>query len=215
MSKIWFFGDCFTWGFGCRPSFSYCKKYRQPEDKLWTEIVSSTLGIPAIDKSIALKATNFSVIKEFIENLSYIRKGDIVVYGTSKPLGLLKLNKDKDSIESLATYNIEWDRHWNDDEDKQIGLDYINRNVRGYDKEWMSFFLPQIKSLALLLLERGVKTYIWSYELYDKLDRFESIEQATNGEIEDYHFSFNGHRQMADYILNKINKEDYFKKSLV
>lgn len=215
MGKIWFFGDCFTWGFGCHSAFKYCKNYKTPGDYIWTDIVAKELNRIKVDKSTPVKGTNFTSIKALTENLLKIKSEDIVVYGTSKPLGLLKLNHDKTSIESLATYNIGWDRHWRDEEDKKVGLNYIETNVRGYDKVWMEYFTPQIKALASILLSRDIKTYIWSYELYDKADRFESIKEATAGEIDDYHFSFQGHRDMAEYIVSMIKNNQHFKMSLV
>ena len=38
-------------------------------------------------------------------------------------------------------------------------------------------------------------------------DSFESINIATNGELFDFHFSFNGHKQFAKYMENIINKK--------
>ena len=36
------------------------------------------------------------------------------------------------------------------------------------------------------------------------MKRFEKIAHATNGEIEDYHFSFKGNRDFADMLYKKL-----------
>jgi hypothetical protein len=38
-------------------------------------------------------------------------------------------------------------------------------------------------------------------------DSFENVKTATNGEFIDFHFSFKGHKQFAEYMENIINKK--------
>lgn len=214
MGRVWVFGSCFSWGFGCKEYFPYCKQYKKDGDKIWTEIVSENLGLDVVDKSIPAGATNFTILKSFIENFSKIKEGDIVIYEIMKPLGLLKLNNMKTKVDSISTYNLHLDKHWRDSEDKRISNEYIDLNVRGHDEVWVKWFYPQIKSISDVLLEKNIKTYLWYYhvwELYSE-NRFENIIDATNGDIDDFHYSFEGHRQMANYILDIISKDKYLKE---
>lgn len=217
MKNVWFFGSCLTWGFGCRPSFEYYKKYTTENDKIWIERVAEHFNYNMVDKSIRAKATNFDILKSLILNLKNIKEGDIVVYEIMKPLGLLKLNNKKTKVEGLSTYNLHWDKHWRDDEDKKIGNDYIDLNVRGYDKAWVNYFKPQAENLAYILLDKNVKTYIWEYDVWELYsdDRFENIADATDGVLDDFHYSWNGHKQMAEYIIDIIKKDKFVVKPII
>lgn len=217
MKNVWFFGSCFTWGFGCRPSFEYHAKYKTEEDKIWIERVSDHLNYNMVDKSIKMYATNFDILKSFILNIKNIKEGDIVIYEIMKPLGLLKLNNKKTKVQGISTYNLDWDKHWRDEEDKKIANEYIDLNVRGYDKAWVEYFKPQVENLAYILLDKNVKTYIWEYDVWELYsdDRFENIKDATNGVIDDYHYSWNGHIQMAEYIIDIVKKDKFVQHSLI
>ena len=61
----------------------------------------------------------------------------------------------------------------------------------------------------ILLKERDVRfVYLWSLErdlgLYAS---FQTIYDATNGEVNDTHFSFNGHFNFAHFLNSMINKK--------
>lgn len=215
MKNIWIFGSCFSWGYGCRPSYEYSQKYKTSDDKLWTDIVSDKLGLNLIDKSIPTYATNFDVLKSFILNINDIKSGDIVIYEIVKPLGFLKLNQSKTKVRGYTSYTFDKDKFWRDDEDKKIGIQYVDLNIKGYDKQWVDFFYPQIDSLSKILLDRNIKTFVWSYEVYEGESRFESISTATNESISDFHYSFEGHKQMSNYILNMIKSNQHIKSKLI
>ncbi len=46
MNNIWFFGDSFTHGTGCRPGDEYYLKYPpKKNDELWIDIVTKKLNL--------------------------------------------------------------------------------------------------------------------------------------------------------------------------
>lgn len=212
---IWFFGTCFTHGFGCRPGFKYYENYKQDDDYRWTHLVSKHFSSSTVMKATPAKGTNFETIRVLTQELLNIRHSDVVIIELAPPHGILKLNKEGTRVENLATWNMEWDKHWHDEVDKEVGVAYWKHNIVGKEEAWMKYFTQQIEVLRGILHTRGAKTLLWYSDWYENANRFERIKDHTNGEIDDYHFSWNGHREVSEYIIDRIEKEDFFKKPLV
>jgi hypothetical protein len=61
----------------------------------------------------------------------------------------------------------------------------------------------RINFLKQQIIEKGAKCLVWEVET--EWIKYENIKSATNGEIKDLHWSYRGHKDFANYILNIIN----------
>ena len=74
-----------------------------------------------------------------------------------------------------------------------------NKNSVGY-KVINDLHMNQFNSIKKLLLKLGVKVVMWDWE-GDFVRKYETITKCTNNEIDNYHLSWNGHRQLADKLI--------------
>ena len=217
-NKIWFFGDCFTWGAGCRPEQPYYQ-WKKPEDKLWTEIVSDYFNMIEEKPFYKMGATMY-IIVNFIRALKNIKKGDIVIISDSDVKSTLSISRNKKNISSIQAYRLEGFEQWHNEEEKQIVTSFIDNQVKPYEKIWEKFYIDLIKNLAYELKNRGINTLFWSHyewkndypvgsEKWLGNNKYETIFEATNNEIKDQHFSWKGNKQFANYIINRIENKEW------
>lgn len=215
---FWCFGTCFTWGFGCRPQFEYYKKYKQEEDDYrWTTILAKHYSVHTEIKATPAKGTNFTTIRALTQELLNIKPNDIVLIELVNPQHILRPNPSGTKIEDLCTWNLDWDKHWDNysEEDKKAGINYWERLIKGYEKPWLDYFTEHVNLLRGFLLHRGIKSLLWYSEWEGTLEEFDRIKDHTNGEIDDYHYSWKGHKQVAEYLRKKIDNEEFLKRPLV
>ena len=86
MSKLWTFGDSFTFGHGCRKfsedtSSPYNIKYSNYIDlnrPIWAEHVSTTLGLELLNYGVN-GASNDLILDNIIDNISSFKSDDVIV----------------------------------------------------------------------------------------------------------------------------------------
>ena len=71
---------------------------------------------------------------------------------------------------------------------------FKNRNINRFN------FIKDI----LLKTKKVNKCLIWDVET--EINRFEKIIDVTNNEIIDHHWSYRGHRDFSNEILNRLHK---------
>jgi hypothetical protein len=217
VDSIWLFGTCFTWSYGCRPQFQYYKEYKQENDLRWTQIIGQKYQCLIEMRATPALGTNFGTIKSLTKELLNIKPNDIAIIELVRPYGILRPNLSGTKIEDFGTWNIDWDKHWKGwpEEDKKIGIGYWEQFIKGKEEAWMKYFVEHVEMLRGILHTRGVKTVLWHSEWEGTSEEFERIRDHTNGEIDDFHYSWKGHRQVADYLINKIDNKEFFNRPLV
>lgn len=215
--SIWFFGTCFTWGYGCRPQFEYYKDYKKEGDLRWTEIVCKKYQCLGEMKATPALGTNYETIRMLTQELLNIKPSDLVIIELVRPYGILRPNLKGTRIDNFGTWNIHWDKHWEgwEKEDRDIGVGYWERFIKGKEEAWMKYFTQHVEMLRGILHTRGVKTLLWHSEWDGTLEEFHRIKEDTNQQLDDFHYSWKGHRQVADYICEKIDAQEFFKRPLV
>lgn len=83
--------------------------------------------------------------------------------------------------------------------------------VNSSQKYWRTYFTDQVKALQGILYNRGVRSLMW----YSNENNFETISKATDNKLIDNNYSFEGHRQCAEFIKGKILNKKFFTKSLI
>lgn len=214
-NNVWFFGDCFTWGFGCYPGDPYYN-YSPVKSSIWTEIVASSLKKKHIKPYYSFGATPY-IISNLINNLPNIKKGDTIIISDSEPKSLLTLARNRRSIKCLNAFDIldESFEKWNSEEEKIAVTSFVKNQIAPHEKIWEDFYVGLINKLGGELKNRDVDVLFWSHSLWKTQVKFESITEATGGKIIDPHWSWNGHREFANYILNRIDKKEFIGTCLI
>jgi|TARA_B100000035_G_scaffold266829_1_gene239658 hypothetical protein len=212
-NKIWFFGDCFTWGWGCYPEQPYYE-YKKEGDEIWTTLVSNHFKMDEEKPWYGSGALPW-IVNLYIDNMDKMKSGDFVVISDTLPHGVLSYNKGRDKVSSYQSFNFDDYDSWIKEEDKTNTLPYITHYINGKEEKWVDYYNNHISKIANELLNRNIKTFQWSHHLWKYEEKFETITQATENNIIDPHFSWLGHKDMSEYIIDLITKDKHIgKKSL-
>jgi len=197
-NTCWFFGDSFTDGDGCKPDEPYYKKY--PNGKLWTTIVSDNLNMN--EKNISRGGcSNQFILSNIVCNLPMMNEGDVVVVSNTIPARTMWFD-NKEQRHSIVEETL------SDEENvDSVILNYITKQLLPNQKEWGRFYIKQFLSLMDELELRNIKTVFWPYTLwYPPNNPFQTIWEHTDGEIQNGHWSWNGHENMSIHIMELLDE---------
>jgi hypothetical protein len=225
-NTLWAFGDSMTFGHGCNVD---CKSntrleylpYKKEGDDIWSNHLSKMLDYDVVNLG-KNGASNDYIFDAIIDNFDKIKPNDVVVInmtlhgrievpfknGTYNILSGYEKNKTSMDDKEPQIRHAKNQTNESDDEkiEALINFQYHFSNHQFYkDRHTKRFnFIKNI-----LLKERDVRfVYLWSLErdlgLYAS---FQTIYDATNGEVNDTHFSFNGHFNFAHFLNSMIDKK--------
>jgi len=199
MNKLFAFGCSFTAGNGCLVGEEYTEKYKSNEyDLIWPEIISNQIGYELINYGMG-GYSNDKIFDTILNVYDKINENDYVIIEMSfhhrydipnskdeslltiapNPSNLLVNEYSKNEIEHITYVSTLM----------QSNL-FKKRNINRFN------FLQK-----LLLNTKKVKNcLIWDVE--ENINNFEKIVDVTNGEINDHHWSYEGHRSFAKHLLN-------------
>jgi hypothetical protein len=213
-NTLWAFGDSMTFGHGCNELCNSNTRelylpYKKDGDDVWTNHLSKLLNYEV--KNLGKNgASNDYIFGSIIDNFDYINEGDIVIINMTLH-GRIEVPIGDEIINALSSYENEMKiRGYNSGGDRQekietiINFQYHFSNHQFYKDRHIKRF-NFIKNR--LLNEKKVKyVYLWSLEEVDSglYSSFETIYKATNGKVEDTHFSFNGHLNFAHFLYNTV-----------
>ena len=195
MSTLWTFGDSFTYGHGCRPDgplLEYYNDYKTESDDIWPEIVSTKLNLKLKNIGMGL-FSNDKIIDSIIENYEYINQNDIVIIGkTFYSRFDIPYN---DTLITLSTVNLPKDNN------KFLNDVIVLMDSNLFKKRQNSRF----DFFKKLFVKKSVKCIIW--DVTTEWNLYQTIAIETNNEIYDHHWSYKGHRDFSNHILNKIKTD--------
>ena len=200
---LWVFGDSFTKGNGCLANEVYTKYKKSDKDIIWPEIISSKLNIPLVNIAMGM-FSNDKILDTILEFYNSIYEGDLVIISKTfftrfdipskngKYFMTLSAGVDNSylSTQHFVTYTEE---ELNTLQNIAIIVD--NKLIL---ERWNFRF----NFLEQLIRKKGVEVLVWNVE--DVFRDYETIQDATNNEINDGHWSYKGHKDFADFILSKI-----------
>jgi hypothetical protein len=214
MNKLWAFGDSFTAGHGCTPKFEYYKKYYKEGDKLWAELLSDEMGLTLtnIGKN---GASNDYIIDSIILNWKKIKKDDFVIIGKTlshrfdipiKSENFVPVGLDNGWITTLDKFkNHNKFNFFNKEEFETIvNFCYYFAENPLYKKRQDLRYDFLVKELE----QKQIKVYLWDWTSSHIKLKFNTIQLDTKNEINDSHFSFNGHFEFYKWISKKIKNEN-------
>ena len=222
---IYFIGDSFTYGHGCTHEEPHPYRQNYPpssDDRLWVDIVADTLNGNLYNFGYN-GASLETMLDCLIKYMHHMDSNDIVIIST----GLVNRldvwgpwfkfdNVDEDSIDKiikrpflldLADNNHKQNNIISSERIKSI-IEYISLNILPYEKYILENHIEKLYSIKRELEQRDIECFIWDW---NDVQNFETIESATDGKINDGHFSWEGHRQFAKFFLKEyVNLEIYY-----
>jgi hypothetical protein len=197
MNRLLLFGDSFTAGNGCLPNEKYITYKTSDEDVIWPEIVANKFNLRLVNKGMGAYS-NDKIIDSIIESYDLINENSLVIIGSTfyNRFDIPHENK----LLTLSPTNLP-------ESNEELLLHFISIMdsdlLEKRHKVRINFLQQQIKL-------KGAKCLVWEVEAEWK--KYEKIREVTNNEIDDAHWSYKGHKDFANYIVNLINKPEPPKK---
>ncbi len=175
-NKAFFFGDSFTFGHGVE------------EDQTWCFHLYKHLNAREFINLGVNGYSNESIFNSIIDNFDKINENDIVfiLLRKSDRFTFIENNQVKDFIIRDSKEPI-LDKFW-----YNYIFPFSKTLLKDKDNKIGKFFSKVLPSTSYLI------------NRHDYRRRFETIEQSSNGEIKDSHWSPKGHRDFADYIIKEL-----------
>ena len=198
MNNLILFGDSFT----SDVIIEYANMYKNHEDYHWGEIIASKLNLNLINLGVG-SFSNDRILDKIIENHHIIKEEDIVIIVKTFYNRFDIPNKDINlgfttvtplSYEPLLKFGF------TSEEAKSIILFLTVID----DKNFVNRANLRYKFIEDFLYLKKIKNCIF-WEVEDLWKTFEDIKTATNNKINDNHWSYKGHKDFANYLLNIIN----------
>lgn len=217
VNSIWFFGDSFTAGHGCRATFKYCQEYGP--GKTFTELLSEYYSLKERNYG-ADGISNPTILSTFISEIPNMSPGDRVVIGNTSPLRDLVPNKQGTALIDQKLFDstpYPTSLAHQDDKLEVILREYCIEFKSNYVQLWSNYYNRQFLKLFKFLEKIDIKCILWDYSVWSEEIspgmKFENILTHTNGNIYDLHWSFNGHNEAYKWIRDSFNvKKRYIKK---
>jgi len=226
MNTLWTFGDSFTFGYACNELCTTKKRleylpYKKDEDDIWPNHLGKLLNydIKNLGKN---GCSNDYIFNTILDNFNDIKENDIVIINMTYhgrievPVEDDVLNiffndtvfqniKEKEKIKNALLPILKNDTDASIDEIYKtiINFQYYFMNNPYYKKRNIKKF----KFLEERLFnEKKIKfCFLWGLEENKSiLNGFEKIQEHTNNQINDEHFSYNGHREFSQFIYSII-----------
>jgi len=206
MNKLFTFGDSFTFN-KTHEDDEYSILYRQLNDFHWTEILAKELNMELVNFGYG-SFSNDRIVDSILENHHLINKDDFVIIGKTFyhrfdiPNNKFNVNSSttlKFTTITPSSYNLLIDLGFNKDEANSI-IYFLNLIDNESFVERTNLRYKFIKNF---LEEKKIKKCVF-WEVDEVWKTFENITTATNGKINDNHWSFTGHRDFANHIIKNI-----------
>ena len=205
MDKLWVFGDSFTEGHGCTPEWEYYKKFYKEGDGLWSQHLANELNLKLVNLG-KNGASNDQIIDLIIINYNKISTNDTVIIQKSFP--------SRFDVPSMSAEGDEWVSIF-----PIINSDLYSKTLSKEQYETVINFCYHFADnskykkrqnlrfsfLINCLIKDGIKVYLW--DILKENGKYETIHIATKGEINDFHFSFDGHNRFYKSFLKKTKNE--------
>ena len=247
MPTIWFYGDSFTAGAGLNfkeymdktsssfiedfdiyndshwKKINYFKRFtwkNQYEDQIFSNYFSKSLKLDFINRGEA-GASNDRILHKIFSDLKDFTSDDIVVIGMTAYSRVLVPNFLKAQHMTNAGYDkvrdqnflLEDNKIMSEDAEKAI-VDFCYEVLHKNEKSVEDYYSKLFKQIRLSLLTRVNSVMIWDYSLWHL---FERITIWSKGLVDDGHWSPNGHKAFADYLLENYHQNNHilFKQKTV
>jgi hypothetical protein len=214
MKNLWVFGDSFSAGNGSLPNEIYELQYKKTEeDLIWPQKLSKLLNYKLNNHAMGLYS-NDKIIDSIIEVFDNIQRNDIVIIQKSFTHRFDIPNEIDNVLLTTAPNSKHMLMHWyNDNTNMKKRYNKFEMEAIEYIAVTMDNELIQERQnkrfnfLEKLIKNKGVKKcFVWDIIEVIRPDnlKYETIFTATNGKIDDKHWSYKGHSDFTDWISNEL-----------
>lgn len=203
-NTCWFFGDSFTRGDNCHIGDEYYEYSYTEGCKRWSEIVSERLDMVEVNTAYGGES-NMGILSILIDNLKNIKKGDCVILGDTRPVRVSSFNENGHRINLINDPHYKYTKG----SSKYI-LDYIYHEIIPNENSYLEYYRNMFTGILDEVSNRGVTTLHWKHTdiWYPDHSKYDTIYKSTNGAISDLHWSWSGHKKMADTISSILVKSN-------
>lgn len=205
MNTLWTFGDSFTFGHGCRPDGplpEYYDNYKKDGDDTWPNLLGSMLNTK-VKNFGKCGASNDFIIDCIIDQWDNFKENDFIIIATTFHSRFDVPLKNKLSLSTNYWESVDLKNFVGDEREQMETI--INFQYYFADNELYKIrHLKRFNFLHKLLRKHKIITFGWDVPLLTESDRFEKIVHATDGKLDDYHFSFKGNKDFADMVYDRI-----------
>lgn len=215
LKTLWVFGCSFSFGVGCNKGDEYYELTESNRGKKFSTLLSEKYNLTVKDLSVP-GTSNEMIIYRIIETIPLMNNGDLVVIGKTDPTRSYIFNSDYNWLRKNKNERDFFNRY----------IPLIPHHIEQFDRKYgfNKTFKEQITNIFYETRYRQSKNYREYYNdffenvtsiiegkcrVIDWDDRewkvFDTIKRDTKGKIEDGHFSWNGHRQLFNFLVEKIN----------
>ena len=212
MNNLFVYGCSFTYGNGCLPNEIYTKKYKKSKDDLiWPEIIAKETGYKLYNHAMGA-ISNDCIFDNIIETFDLVSQGDIVIIQktfTHRFDIAPTRKKNHPYLRKFITITPQSEEALKYEGYSSSEIESILYNTWLMDNELNDMRVDnRFNFFKKLFLLKGVKKCIY-WDVIKHMDEsvYERIQDATNGEIIDSHWSYDGHREFSKVMLNKLYQE--------
>lgn len=206
MNKLFTFGDSFTYNKKSEED-EYCNLYRNETDFYWNEIIAQRMNLELVNFGYG-SFSNDRIIDSIFENHHLISEDDFIIIGKTF---YHRFDIPNERVISNPSITLKFTTITPSAYDLLIGLGFTQS-----ESESIIYFLNLIDSDSFydrtnfrykfiedFLYSKKIKKCIF-WDVENVWKDFENISTATDGKINDNHWSFQGHKDFANYMLNSV-----------
>lgn len=192
------------------PYFSKFQKWKDVHQyEIWPYLVSNYFEMKCVNKG-ENASSNQQILNRILSNINNFKKGDILIVGYTVPYRLFLPSTHSNTpmktclIESLERNSDIKEvglEEYSDDEKKSI-IDYLYNIIHQYDENIEKHEKEIYRNLFSFLQTLGIKTLFWDYTHWHN---YENIYDATNGKVNDRHWSIKGHKDFSKVVIDSVN----------
>lgn len=196
-NKLWIFGDSFSFGHGCNPGDEYFENYKN-HGKKFPDIVSENLDIE-YELYAETGASNATILRWVVESIHKFNEGDLVIVNYTDAFRYEIPHKDY-GVQYVLQHSLE----------EPVFSEYrpygdINNAVLNYSKYihkpglsvYKKNIQKQFDSIYKFFDKNNIKYCYFDWNSPAFFQNYEPIYKDTKGKIDDFHLSWNGHRDIA------------------
>jgi hypothetical protein len=216
MKKLWIFGDSFSATNKRNEIEKWRKlyiKWKGYTPKVWCEFLNDSLQLRLHNLSISA-TDNYSIFDTIIDSIDAISENDIVIIGWTSTLRFRLIDKSNKFNTVRPSDSIGSSTLTHSNEYNSISINTINEMLINRDNELYQYELNRF--IKIINKSLNTKNIIhWSpfqstqpiihIHKINVLHYLELIKEETNGEVNDTHYSENGHKDLAKYFYKILN----------
>ena len=247
MAKVWFYGDSFTAGAGLNfkeymdktssnfienldiyndlhwSKIEYLNQFTNwkntYEDHIYPNYFSKSFNLDFVNRG-ERGASNDRIIHKIFPDLKDFTSDDIIVIGMTDYARVLVPSKAKNKLMQHAgaagnyTFIQGGINRWSSNAKESI-INFCHDILHKNEKTVSLYYIKLFEDIRKSLLSKVKAVMVWGNYHWD---HHQLIREWTEGEVDDGHWSPNGHKAFAEYLLENYHQNNHtliYKKLLI